>query len=103
MLGVSEAGGPAAEGVGRAGNRVVAATLGVPRPATDAPLRPLAGLGDATGRSGAMSEARRPLWRDRGHDPGRVSLELAVVFADAGEPNADLAFFVVRAMPLSME
>jgi Transposase DDE domain group 1 len=54
--------------------------------------RMLADLADATGLSVAMSEALAPLrQRDRGHDPGRVALDLAVMLADGGEAIADLA------------
>ncbi len=54
--------------------------------------RLLADLADATGLSVAMSEALAPLrQRDRGHDPGRVAVDLAVMLADGGEAIADLA------------
>jgi Transposase DDE domain group 1 len=54
--------------------------------------RLLADLADATGLSAAMSEALAPLRRrDRGHDPGRVAVDLAVMLADGGEAIADLA------------
>jgi Transposase DDE domain group 1 len=54
--------------------------------------RLLADLADATGLSAAMSEALAPLrQRDRGHDPGRVAVDLAVMLADGGEAIADLA------------
>jgi hypothetical protein len=54
--------------------------------------RLLADLADTTGLSVAMSEALAPLrQRDRGHDPGRVALDLAVLLADGGEAIADLA------------
>jgi hypothetical protein len=54
--------------------------------------RLLADLADATGLSTAMSEALAPLrQRNRGHDPGRVALDLAVLLADGGEAIADLA------------
>jgi hypothetical protein len=54
--------------------------------------RLLADLADATGLSEAMSEALAPLrLRDRGHDPGRVAVDLAVTLADGGEAIADLA------------
>jgi hypothetical protein len=54
--------------------------------------RMLADLADATGLSAAMSEALAPLrQRNRGHDPGRVALDLAVLLADGGEAIADLA------------
>ncbi len=53
---------------------------------------------DATGLSAAMSEALAPLRRrDRGHDPGRVAVDLAVMLADGGETIADLA--VLRNQP----
>jgi hypothetical protein len=55
-------------------------------------VRLLADLADATGLSEAMSEALAPLrQRDRGHDPGRVAVDLAVLLADGGEAIADLA------------
>jgi hypothetical protein len=54
--------------------------------------RMLADLADAAGLSIALSEALAPLrQRDRGHDPGRVALDLAVMLADGGEAIADLA------------
>lgn len=54
--------------------------------------RLLADLADATGLSAAMSDALAPLrQRDRGHDPGRVAVDLAVLLADGGEAIADLA------------
>jgi hypothetical protein len=54
--------------------------------------RLLADLADATGLSDGMSEALAPLRRrDRGHDPGRVALDVAVMLADGGEAIADLA------------
>jgi hypothetical protein len=52
----------------------------------------LADLADVTGLSAAMSEALAPLRRrDRGHDPGRVALDVALMLADGGEAIADLA------------
>jgi len=54
--------------------------------------RVLADLAEATGLSVALSEALAPLrQRDRGHDPGRVALDAAVMLADGGEAIADLA------------
>jgi hypothetical protein len=54
--------------------------------------RLLADLADATGLSVAMSEALAPLrQRNRGHDPGRVAVDLALMLADGGEAIADLA------------
>ncbi len=54
--------------------------------------RLLADLADATGLSGGMSEALAPLrQRNRGHDPGRVALDVALMLADGGEAIADLA------------
>src|SRR6516164_2556350 len=54
--------------------------------------RLLADLADATGLSGAFSEALAPLrMRHSGHDPGRVAVDLAVMLADGGETIADLA------------
>jgi hypothetical protein len=54
--------------------------------------RLLADLADATGLSVALSEALAPLrQRNRGHDPGRVALDVALMLADGGEAIADLA------------
>ena len=54
--------------------------------------RLLADLADATGLSTALGEALAPLrQRDRGHDPGRVALDVALMLADGGEAIADLA------------
>ena len=54
--------------------------------------RLLADLADATGLTAAVSEALAPLkQRDRGHDPGRVAVDLAVMLADGGQAIADLA------------
>ena len=53
--------------------------------------RLLADLADATGLSTLLSDALAPLrQRDRGHDPGRVAVDLAVMLADGGEAIADL-------------
>jgi hypothetical protein len=58
----------------------------------------LADLAEVTGLSTAMSEALAPLRkRDRGHDPGRVAVDVAVMLADGGEAIADLA--VLRNQP----
>jgi hypothetical protein len=52
----------------------------------------LADLADATGLSTALSEALGPLrQRNRGHDRGRVAVDLAVMLADGGEAIAELA------------
>jgi hypothetical protein len=60
--------------------------------------RMLADLSDATGLSAALSEALAPLRRrDRGHDPGRVAVDVAVMLADGGEAISDLA--VLRNQP----
>lgn len=60
--------------------------------------RMLADLADATGLSAAFSEALGPLRRrNRGHDPGRVAVDLAVMLADGGESIADMA--VLRNQP----
>jgi hypothetical protein len=49
-------------------------------------------LADVTGLTATMSEALAPLrQRDRGHDPGRVAVDLAGMLADGGEAIADLA------------
>jgi hypothetical protein len=54
--------------------------------------RLLADLADATGLSMALGEALAPLrQRNRGHDPGRVALDVALMLADGGEAIADLA------------
>jgi hypothetical protein len=54
--------------------------------------RLLTDLADATGMTGAFSEALGPLRvRQSGHDPGRVAVDLAVMLADGGEAIADLA------------
>lgn len=54
--------------------------------------RLLADVADATGLSGAFSDALAPLRARRsGHDPGRVAVDLAVMLADGGEAIADLA------------
>src|SRR5215472_14630192 len=54
--------------------------------------RLLPDLADATSLSTALSEALAPLrQRDRGHDPGRVAVDVAVMMADGGEAIADLA------------
>src|SRR6059036_2688972 len=45
--------------------------------------RLLADLADATGLTGAFSDALAPLRvRQRGHDPGRVAVDMAVMLAD---------------------
>lgn len=54
--------------------------------------RLLADVADATGLSGAFSDALAPLRvRRSGHDPGGVAVDLAVMLADGGEAIADLA------------
>src|SRR2546421_5670175 len=54
--------------------------------------RLLADLADATGLTGAFSEALAPLRvRQSGHDPGRIAVHVAVMLADGGEAIADLA------------
>lgn len=54
--------------------------------------RLLADLADATGLTAAYSTALRPLRpRGTGHDPGRITTDLAVMLADGGEAIADLA------------
>lgn len=54
--------------------------------------RLLADLADASGLTGAVSDALAPLrQRASGHDPGRVAVDLAVMLADGGEAIADLA------------
>ncbi|ELS50248.1 hypothetical protein STVIR_8798 [Streptomyces viridochromogenes Tue57] len=54
--------------------------------------RLLADLADATGLTGAFTDALRRLRpRGTGHDPGRIAVDLAVMLADGGEAIADLA------------
>ncbi|MER7820821.1 transposase, partial [Streptomyces sp. NPDC096153] len=54
--------------------------------------RLLADLADATGLTGAFTDALRQLRpRRTGHDPGRVAVDVAVMLADGGEAIADLA------------
>jgi thioesterase domain-containing protein len=60
--------------------------------------RLLADLADATGLTGAFTDALRRLRpRGTGHDPGRVAVDVAVMLADGGEAIADLA--VLRDQP----
>jgi hypothetical protein len=60
--------------------------------------RLLADLADATGLTGAFSDALAPLRvRQSGHDPGRIAVDLAVMLADGGEAIADLAVLRNRA------
>ena len=69
--------------VGRAGTRLLA---------------DLADLTDVTGLTSGFSEALAGLrQRQRGHDPGRVAVDLALMLADGGEAIADLA--VLRDQP----
>lgn len=54
--------------------------------------RLLADLADATGLTSAFTDALRHLRpRGTGHDPGRVTVDLAVMLADGGETITDLA------------
>jgi hypothetical protein len=54
--------------------------------------RLLADVAEATGLTGACSDALAPLRQRRGgHDPGRIAVDLAVMLADGGEAIADLA------------
>jgi hypothetical protein len=54
--------------------------------------RLLADLADATGLTGAFTDALRRLRpRGTGHDPGRSAVDLVVMLADGGEAIADLA------------
>lgn len=54
--------------------------------------RLLTDLADATGLNSAFSQAFAGLrQRPRGHDPGRIAVDLAVMLADGGEAIADLA------------
>jgi hypothetical protein len=60
--------------------------------------RLLADVAEATGLTGAFSEALSGLRQRRGvHDPGRVAVDLAVMLADGGEAISDLA--VLRDQP----
>src|SRR3954463_5528961 len=60
--------------------------------------RLLADLADATGLTSTFSQALAKLrQRQRGHDPGRIAVDLAVMLADGGEAIADLA--VLRDQP----
>jgi Transposase DDE domain group 1 len=60
--------------------------------------RLLADIADVTGLTGGFSEALKPLrQRDRGHDPGRIAVDVAVTLADGGQAIADLA--VLRDQP----
>jgi len=60
--------------------------------------RLLADLADATGLTTAFGDALASLkQRDRGHDPGRVAVDVAVMLADGGEAIADIA--VLRDQP----
>jgi len=52
--------------------------------------RLLADLADATGLTSVFSQALAGLrQRQRGHDPGRIAVDLAVMLADGGEAIAD--------------
>jgi hypothetical protein len=54
--------------------------------------RLLADLADATGLTSQFSQALAGLrQRQRGHDPGRIAVDLAVMLADGGETISDLA------------
>ncbi|MBX9399644.1 IS1380 family transposase, partial [Streptomyces sp. TRM72054] len=54
--------------------------------------RLLTDLADATGLTGAFTDALRQLRpRGTGHDPGRIVTDLAVMLADGGESITDLA------------
>jgi hypothetical protein len=60
--------------------------------------RLLVDMADMTGLTGGFGEALAGLrLRRRGHDPGRVAVDLAVMLADGGEAIADLA--VLRNQP----
>ncbi|MFI5960155.1 IS1380 family transposase [Cryptosporangium sp. NPDC051539] len=60
--------------------------------------RLLADLADATGLTGQFSQALAGLrQRQRGHDPGRIAVDVAVMLADGGEAISDLA--VLRDQP----
>ncbi len=54
--------------------------------------RLLADLADKTGLTSAFSQALAGLrQRQRGHDPGRIAVDLAVMLTDGGEAITDLA------------
>jgi hypothetical protein len=54
--------------------------------------RLLADLADTTGLTSGFSQALAGLrQRRRGHDPGRITVDVAVILADGGEAIADLA------------
>ena len=60
--------------------------------------RLLADLAEATGLQAGFSQALAPSrQREGGHDPGRVSVDVAVMLADGGETISDLA--VLRDQP----
>src|SRR5262245_468655 len=60
--------------------------------------RLLADIADATGLTGGFSQALAPVRRRRrGHDPGRIAVDVAVMLADGGQAIADLA--VLRDQP----
>jgi hypothetical protein len=60
--------------------------------------RLLTDIADATGLTGEFGMALASLrQRDRGHDPGRVAVDMAVMLADGGQAIADLA--VLRDQP----
>src|SRR3981189_712190 len=60
--------------------------------------RLLADVAAATGLTAAFSDALAGLRvRESGHDPGRVTVDLAVLLADGGAPISDLA--VLRTEP----
>jgi hypothetical protein len=66
--------------------------------AAHAGSRLLAEMAEATGLTGAMSEAMAPtVFRRRHHDPGQVLVDLAVTIADGGDCLSDLA--VLRNQP----
>jgi hypothetical protein len=66
--------------------------------AAHAGSRLLAEMAEATGLTGAMSEAMAPtVLRQRRHDPGQVLVDLAVMIADGGDCLSDLA--VLRHQP----
>jgi hypothetical protein len=54
--------------------------------------RLLADIADVTGLTSGFSDALKPLRRrDRGHDPGRIAVDVAVMLADGGQAITDLA------------
>ncbi|MGW5697989.1 IS1380 family transposase, partial [Streptomyces asiaticus] len=65
---------------------------------SDAGFRLLADLSDVTGLTSAFTDALRRLRpRGTGHDPGLITVDLAVMLADGGEAIAGLALLRAQA------